>query len=332
VTQNVKLRSLLETQGPLHYNVHVSNARVSGRLLPLVAIVAAPLLTGGACEKKNTTTNPDPGAITALDHAGSDTVDTSPLKGVDMGKLDADKQQVFYRLLGSLSSPCGKAHSLRTSFTSDQECKRAPYAVKYLVALLEDAESETQARDMWEKKYKGSSETFKFDLSKEPHVGPDDAPIRIVEFYDYGCPHCAEFKPMLDHVIEKQKEKGRRVVVYFMHFNLGHFANSKEAAQAALAAAAQHKFKEMHDLLFEHQGEHKYEQLVGYAKEIGLDMAKFEADYNAAGVHVDAQKAQGDAAGVQSTPSIFLNEKRYDAPLGPRYFDMWIDEELSVNR
>jgi protein-disulfide isomerase len=324
---------MLETQGCVHYNLRVSNGRLSGHLV--LALVMAPLLMGGACEKKSTTPS-DPGAIGAIDRAGSGSsgtvegpVDTTPLPGIELGKLDSDKQKTFYKLLGTLSSPCGKAHSLRTSFSSDQTCKRAPFAVRYLVALLEDAENEGQARELWEKKYKGTSEAFKFDLAKEPRIGNPDAPIRIVEFYDYGCPHCREFAPMLVHMLDDEKGK---VVVYFMHFTLGHFANSKEAAQAALAADAQHKFKEMHELLFEHQTEHDHDQLWGYAKQLGLDMAKFEADYNAAAPHVEQQHAQGTAAGVQSTPTLYFNDKKYEGPMSVKYLEMSIDEEIAVNR
>lgn len=324
---------MLETQGCVHYNLRVSIGRLSGHLV--LALVMAPLLMGGACEKK-TTTPSDPGAVGALERAGSGSggtvegpLDTTPLPGIDISKLDADKTATFYKLLGSLSSPCGKAHSLRTSFTSDQTCKRAPFAVRYLVALLEDAENEAQVRELWEKRYKATTEPFKFDLAKEPRIGNPDAPVRIVEFFDYGCPHCREFAPMIDRVLEDDKGKA---VAYFMHFDLGHFANSKEAAQAALAALAQHKWKEMHDLLFEHQTEHDHDQLWGYAKQIGLDMAKFEADYNAAAPHVDQEHAQGVAAGVQSTPSLYINDKKYEGPMSVRYLEMAIDEEIEVNR
>src|SRR5215212_6103229 len=110
----------LETAIRVHYNLGVSNARISGHFV--LAILCAPLLMGGACEKK--TNKPvDTGAMNALDHAGAPSggsataegpVDTTPLAGVDLGKLQGDKTQLFYKLIGSLKSPCGKAHSLRT--------------------------------------------------------------------------------------------------------------------------------------------------------------------------------------------------------------------------
>lgn len=330
MTQVVKQRAAVENREFANYNHRVSKA--------ILALICAPLLMGGACEKKSAKASGDTGAISALDREGStgkaavpgdQPVDTTPLAGVDVSKLDKDKQALFYKLVDSLSSPCGKAHSLRTSFTSDTSCKRAPFAVRYVEALIEDEATEDQVRDEFEKKYLKQSPPVHFDLSKEPHVGAEDAPVRLVEFYDYGCPHCEEFLPMLDRVIA---DEGSKIVVYFMHYNLGHFENSQEAAQAALAAAAQGKFMQMHELLYEHRTEHSPDQLESYAKQLGLDMAKFQADYQAAADHVNQQKAQGDAAGVDSTPTLFFNDRKYEGPMHPKYIEMWIDEELAVNR
>src|ERR1700759_965173 len=94
----------LETAWAVHYNLRGSNARISGHFV--LAILCAPLLMGGACEKKANKPN-DTGAIAALDHAGSGSatadgpVDTTPLTGVDL-KLTGDKAQLFYKLIGSL--------------------------------------------------------------------------------------------------------------------------------------------------------------------------------------------------------------------------------------
>ena len=306
-----------------------------------LTLLCMPLLMGGACGKKSANASGDPGAAEALERAGSGSapdpvavdpnapIDKTPLQGVDLGQLPADKQELFYKLLGSLSSPCGKAHSLRTSFTTDQSCKRAPFAVRYVLALVGDEANETQIRDEFEKKYVKQGTPVKFDLTHEPHIGSDDAPIRLVEFFDYGCPHCEEFLPFMERVIA---DEGSKINVYFLHYNLGHFPNSQEAAQAALAAFAQGKFHEMHQLLFEHRTEHSLDQLEGYAKQLGLDMTKFHTDYLGALDHVLQQKAQGEAAGVDSTPTLFFNDRKYEGPMHPKYIEMWIEEELAVNR
>ncbi len=318
----------------MNYNLTVSNARISGHFV--FAIVIAPLLMGGACEKK-TGKPADTGAITALDRTGSGSgsgaatvpTDTTPLQGIDASKLEGDKQTVFYRLIGSLKSPCGKPESLRKSYASDTSCKRAPFAVRYVLALVDDEATEDMARDEYTRKYESQAKPVKIDYSKAPHVGNSDAPIRLVEFFDYACPHCKEFKPMMEQVVADHPGK---VAEYFMMFPLGRWPDSQGAAQAALAANAQGKFKQMHDVLFDKAPAHSKEDVLTYAKMIGLDLAKFEQVYTQVQPQVELDKVQGNAAGVESTPTLFFNDRKYEGPLNPKYIGMWIDEEIAVNR
>jgi protein-disulfide isomerase len=316
----------------VHYNLTVSNARISGHFI--LAILCAPLLMGGACEKK--TAKPvDTGAMKALDSANSSgtaadgPVDTTPLPGVELGKLQGDRVQLFYKMVGSLKSPCRKAHSLRTSFSSDKECRRAPFAVRYLLAMLEDEASENEARAAYTKKYEQAG-SVTLDVSKAPHAGSDNARVRLVEFFDYACPHCQQFKPALDQVVA---DKAGQVSVHFMMFPLEERnPRSRSAAQAALAANQQGKFKEMHARLFEVAPRHGRDDVMSYARDLGLDLARFEKDYEAASTQVTADVAQGEAAGVNSTPTLYFNNRKYDGPLHPKYIGLWIDEEVAVNR
>jgi protein-disulfide isomerase len=322
----------------VHYNPQVSNARISGHFV--LAVLCAPLLMGGACEKK--TNKPvDTGAMNALDHAsgpggspggtaGDGPVDTTPLTGVDLGKLQGDKAQLFYKLIGSLKSPCGKAHSLRTSFTSDTGCKRAPFAVRYVIALLEDEAAENDARKEYTKKYEHAGKPVTLDVAKAPRGGSDDARIKLVEFFDYECPHCQLFKGAMDQVLA---DKPGQVSAYFMMYPIeSKHPQSRSAAQAAIAANLQGKFKEMHEKLFEASPHHGHDDVVGYAKALGLDIAKFEKDYADAAGQVTSDLAQGEAAGVDSTPTLFFNGRKYEAPMHPKYIELWIDEEVAVNR
>ncbi|HEY0251970.1 MAG TPA: thioredoxin domain-containing protein [Kofleriaceae bacterium] len=271
-----------------------------------------------------------PGSATAAPIADNGPVDTTPLAGIDVAKLSDANQKTFYKLVGSLSSPCGKAESLRKSFASDTSCKRAPFAVRYIVALLGDEANEQQTREEYEKKYTAKDEgTAKFDVAKAPHEGPDDAPIKIYEFFDYECPHCKLFKPQLDQLM---KDENGKAVLYSMMFPLEKHEGSKSAAQAALAANAQGKFKEMHEMLFDKSPDHDHEHVSGYAKSIGLDMAKFEQDYTNAQPQVNSDYAQGEKAGVDATPTLFINGRKYTGPNHFKYVEMWIDEELAVNR
>ena len=143
----------------MHYNHDVSTVRISKAFI--LALLATPLLMGGACEKKPDKPI-DPGLINALDRGSSDAqtgvgvgkpVDTTPLKDIEVGKLDSDKQQTFYKLVGTLKSPCGKNESLRKSYTDDTSCKRAPFAVRYVTAMLEDEFPEDKIREDYVAKY-----------------------------------------------------------------------------------------------------------------------------------------------------------------------------------
>jgi protein-disulfide isomerase len=307
------------------YNRAVSKPRISGHFL-LVVSLWAPLLAG-ACERKQTT---DTGAITAADRSAAP-VDTTPLQGYDVSKLEATKQKLFYTLVGSLGSPCGKAHSLRKSLTEDTSCKRAPFAARYVLSMIEEEVAEAQVREAYALKYEAKNEAknqVKLDLGKAPRVGNDDAPVRLVEFYDYACGGCKQFKPLFDKILEEHRDKAAG---YFLMFPLGKFPDSKSAAQASLAAAQQDKFREMHAMLFDRSPVHNREAVMGYAKELGLDLEKFTAAYEAAGAHVDADHAQGEKAGVESTPTLYINDLKYTAPSW-KYVGMWIEEEVAVNR
>jgi protein-disulfide isomerase len=293
------------------------------------------LCFGSGCEKKPAHAT-DPGAVNALENAigsqaGDPAVDTSPLPGIATDKLDGEKPRLFFSLIGSLASPCGKAHSLRVSFTTDTACKRAPFAVRYVLALVDDEATEMQIRDEYRKRYAAKPATVKIDGSRAPREGTDGAPIKIYEFFDYGCPHCALLKPVLEQVMA---ERAGKVVEYFMMFPLDKHEHSKSAARAALAAAQQGKFRPMHDILFAKAPQHDRERVFEYAKSISLDMGKFEAAYNdpATLAQVKSDLAQGEQAGVESTPTLYFNDRKYDGPLHLKYIEMWIDEELAVNR
>jgi protein-disulfide isomerase len=320
--------SRLETAKPVHYNLRVSNTRISGHFVLVCALVI-----GGACEK--TKKPSDTGAVAALDNAGSAAApsgpaETTPLSGIDIGKLDADKTQLFYKLVASLKSPCGKAHSLRTSFTSDTSCKRAPFAVRYVLAMVEDEGPEQTIRDEYAKKYEKPGQPVKLEVSRAPHIGANDAPIKLVEFFDYECPHCQAFKAQMEQVVS---DKPAEVGVYFMMFPIeSKHPEARSAAQAAIAAGQQGKFKEMHDKLFAPQARHGRDSVLAYAKEIGLDIPRFEKAYDDAGAQVTGDLKQGEDAGVDSTPTLFFNDRRYEGPMTARYIEMWIDEDLAVNR
>ena len=151
-------------------------------------------------------------------------------------------------------------------------------------------------------------------------VGPADAPITLVEYGSYDCPHCRQALPILDE-IRRQYEAPLRFV--YRHFpQETRHSVSERAAEAAEAAAAQGKFWEMHAHLLENQNALGDADLIAYATMLGLDTKQFasemEADTYAARVRQQFQS--GVDSGVRSTPTFFINGVRHD--------DYWDAETL----
>src|SRR3954468_726525 len=114
-------------------------------------------------------------------------------------------------------------------------------------------------------------------VSAQDHsVGPDHAPVTLVEYGDFECPTCKQAAPAVKLLLDRFPQ---RVRIVFRHFPLEEaHPHALLAAEAAEAASAQGKFWEMHDLLFENQRHLKQQDLHAYAERLGLDMARYTAE------------------------------------------------------
>jgi protein-disulfide isomerase len=140
--------------------------------------------------------------------------------------------------------------------------------------------------------------------------GKPGAKITITEFSDFQCPFCSKVGGPLK---ELKNIYGDDVAVVFKHFPLDFHKEAFLAAEASLAAAEQGKFWEYHDLLFENQKALKRTDLELYAQQLGLDMEKFKAalDTSKYKDQVNKDMAEGRRAGVQGTPSVYINGRKY---------------------
>lgn len=144
--------------------------------------------------------------------------------------------------------------------------------------------------------------------------GRPDAPVILLEYGDFECPHCAAARPVLEGLVADDPAAIRLVYRHFPVSNI--HPHALTAAEAAEAAGAQGKFWEMHDMLFTHQQRLDDEAMRGYAGAIDLDLARFERDLER---HVHLPEVREDFRrgvqdGVNGTPTIFINGLRYDGP------------------
>jgi protein-disulfide isomerase len=144
--------------------------------------------------------------------------------------------------------------------------------------------------------------------------GAPDAPVTLVEYGDYQCPHCGRAYPIVQRV---QKHFGDRLLFVFRNFPLNQsHPHAESAAEAAEFAATKDKFWEMHDALFENQdrlGSELYEEL---AEQLGLDPIALTASIDGGQFtdHVRADFTGGVRSGVNGTPTFFINGQRHDGP------------------
>jgi protein-disulfide isomerase len=145
-----------------------------------------------------------------------------------------------------------------------------------------------------------------------------DAPMQLVVYGDYECPYT---RRALIQVRAVHGELGDDFVLVYRNFPLVEVhPHALGAAQAAEAAARQDKFWEMHDSLFEHQRALADADLTTYARQVGLDESRFEADRGSALVRsrIDADLRRGKSSGVGGTPTLFVSGQFYSGSYDAR--------------
>ena len=161
-----------------------------------------------------------------------------------------------------------------------------------------------------------------------------DGKVTLVEFLDFECESCRAFFPIIE---ELRTTYAGKVTFVARYFPLpGHF-NAERAARAVEAAAQQGKYEPMYKQMFQTQAEWGEKQVPadnvfrGFASGLGLDMTKWEKAYTAPGTldRIKKDVADGEALGVQGTPSFFLNGKKIE-PQSIDQFRQAIDAALAA--
>jgi protein-disulfide isomerase len=154
------------------------------------------------------------------------------------------------------------------------------------------------------------NKVYNIPIANSPVRGPQNAKVTIVEFSDFQCPFCAQAKPLVDEVLKKYPNDVNFVYKQFPLTTIHPFALG--ASKAALAAGRQGKFWEMYDALFANNRELGQDKLKEYAKQIGLDVERWEKDMNSPEIQkeIDQDTRAAAAAEVRGTPTFFIGGKR----------------------
>jgi protein-disulfide isomerase len=251
------------------------------------------------------------------------------LPGVDLAGLSPAQSKTALESLRREGCTCGCAMKLAECRIKDPACSvsrgmaqvtireaRQGKSVEQLHAVIAEA---ARARML------GSP--IAIPVIGAPVKGPADARITIVEFSDFQCPFCAQAVERANAVLAMYPKD---VKLVFKQYPLESHPQAHLAAEAALAAHAQGKFWQMHDKLYAHYRELDEKRILAYAKEVGLDMDRFSSELSSGKyrAQVDQDAADGDAAGVQGTPTFYVNGKQFRAVFDAAEVKPILDAEL----
>jgi len=279
-------------------------------------------LCGFACSDKKADANPPPAGAAQAPAAAK-----APLPGVDLSGLPESDVRGFWRIVERFPSACGKAHSLETSVRTDPKCKRSLFAARYVVRLLKAHLLPSEVEEAYERRFT-STKRETFDLKNAPLRGEASAPITLVEFSDFQCPHCKHLQPVLEQLLDEYRGQ---VKLYFKNYPITRaHPDAALAAAAALAAGKQGKFWAFHDKLFGgDQAKADMPVLEKIAKDIKLDVGKWKGDIEGMKAQVDLDRAEGERVDIDSTPTLFINGRKHQGPKSLEEVKDWIEEEMN---
>jgi protein-disulfide isomerase len=168
-------------------------------------------------------------------------------------------------------------------------------------------------------------------------LGKPDAPVQVIEFADFECPACGQFATLTEPDVKKRFVDTGLISYRFYDYPLPMHRNTWQASNAAACADEQGKFWEMHDMLFNQQDRWNGQatsrpkgQFEGYAKAIGLDVAKWETCYDAEKYQsrIKANEQFAIKRGASQTPTFVIGNKMVGGAIGFDRFKALVDSAL----
>ena len=247
-------------------------------------------------------------------------------KGVDLSRLSEPQKTSFFQLINTEPSACAKPHSLAVSLRDDASCRDSLSVSQFIADALAQGSSASDIKANMEPLV-DSLRPREINIKGRPLYGNERAPVTVVVFADFECPHCRQEAPVLRQAIDQFRGKAKLV---YKHFPLSGHVRAKAASIATVAAMEQGKFWEMHDIVFENQTALEDADIRKYAQKIGLDMGKFDASYKAKKGQdlVEEDRVEGEKLDIQGTPAVFVNGRYMNSLLFGGTITGWIEDAL----
>ncbi|HWE53213.1 MAG TPA: thioredoxin domain-containing protein [Bryobacteraceae bacterium] len=237
------------------------------------------------------------------------------LPGVDWKGVTPAHKQAALKLMREETCACGCNMKIAECRVNDPSCaisrKLAGVAVKDFSDGKNAEYVKADLKKVADEPPPVLDEAVKISTDGDPYKGPANARITMVEFSDFQCPFCSKAVAEANAVLRLFPKD---VKLVFKQFPLDTHSEAEFGAEASLAAQAQGKFWEMHDKLYAGFPDLSRKTVMGYAKQIGLDMNRFTSDVDSHKykTRVRAEEQEGEKAGVGGTPTFYLNGRKYN--------------------
>jgi len=271
--------------------------------------------------------------LTAVLLFAQDWTTSTTLPGVDLAGLTPAQKTKVLKLMRENNCTCGCGMKMAECRMKDPNCSYSKNLAALIIDSIKQGKTETQTMaavkdSQWGKDHSQTLEDpVTIAVADAPVRGPANARITLVEFSDFQCPFCVAATPQLDVLL---KAYPSQVKLIFKEFPLDSHSQAAMAATAALAANKQGKFWQMHDAMFALRGNLSRKKVIELAGGLGLDMKRFLADMDSAEIKhaVDRDISEGEHIGVDSTPTLFVNGRRFNGELTVAKLKPIIDDEL----
>ena len=248
------------------------------------------------------------------------------LAEIDITSLTPREKKEWSSYVSSLLAPCADTPVPISQCVKEKRgCPKCLPAAKMILKGVRDGAN----REMVEQSFHNRFDADRIKdvrVGESPSRGPSSAPVVVVEFADFECPHCQLTAPLIDKLVDSHKDTVRFV---YKFMPLPSHSHAVPAARAALAAGAQGKFWEMHHKLFVSFEHLDQTDLEGYARELALDVVKFRVDMESQQTtdRLAADRTLADDLKVAGTPTIYVNGRLYERV---QSLEEWVDLDLQL--
>ncbi len=267
----------------------------------------------------------DPGPDPHLAPGDEGFIDEAP--GVVVRALSRGQRDVFLTIINTESAACGAPHSLAQSLRDDPDCHDSTVVAQFVADAIDAGATTVDIRhDL--PVIKRALSPQRIDIGGRPIYGSIHAPVTVVVFADFECPHCRLEAGKLRTAIDRSNGKARLV---YKHFPLGHHKVARLAAIASEIAHKAGKFWAMHDQIFANQHQLTEKLLFELAANVGLDDKEFAAAYgaNTGEDVVDSDLEEGRRLAIMGTPTVFVDGRKVNEVLFGGTVEGWIADALA---